>query len=94
MKLKRSGAALSVLAASTLLLSACGSDNQHRRDGFDRSYWRGLDLECRVRRQVGTQGQWFHRPGQRHDAFRECVRAGVQRTDPQLHLQRLRRRCE
>lgn len=27
MKLKRSGAALSVLAASTLLLSACGSDN-------------------------------------------------------------------
>ena len=95
MKLKRSGAALSVLAASTLLLSACGSDNNTGATGSTGATGAGSTSNVECGGKSALKGQWFAgSPGQRHDAFRECVRAGVQRTDPQLHLQRLRRRCE
>ncbi|MER5836799.1 extracellular solute-binding protein, partial [Streptomyces sp. NPDC002130] len=48
MKLKRSGAALSVLAASTLLLSACGSDNNTGATGSTGSTGAGStsNVEC------------------------------------------------
>ena len=91
MKAKRTGAAVSLLAAGALLLSACGSDNNTTASSGSG------DVRIRIgrglRRQGSSEGQRFVRPGQRDDAVRHRLRERLPRLHPELHLERFGRRC-
>ena len=68
-KAKRSGAAVGLLAAGTLLLSACGSDNNTSSEAGSGESGSATTGDCGGKEVA--EGERFFRTGQRDDALHQ-----------------------